>query len=748
MIYSLLSGSPPTTPRPSRNTASGTATIVIRGDQVLLDTGSEALPVDQNILKMFSPSEEVHYEIRGTVISLSPITTPEQPVQGSLPDAAVFTPDKNTLQKPTVADVQVFPPLHKTPGLYAFTTCQSALSFLQQSGNTEVAAPIEDIINADKIVLVFIKEAADGSMTAEIHPLEDALPLLGITGSLLKSDVFRKMPAEQLLSLLSTCGSLPTSELIDIDKQLIHAGIHIPSIRAGSATVQEEMLFQWLQTSLGSSLTPAQCAELIPVKPAQQIVAMMQAISSELPSEVKDLLPHPDTFTLTSPQQERAPSREMLQKPFSALGFDLESLLASAAPPRSPDKVHSSLKSLLLNLISRFGAAAEAQNIVQGNPAMQPSESTVSADSAPGRPAIALHKLHLQELHRAIALSVVNINSLHAILTPNADAADGTISYTAPPHVNGGSSVPPLSRILQNSAEIEQIITRAEQISRSDQAILLQEEQLPVSGNHQSGQRSISSISTALTQELGILASPGAPFSSIPENSTFTSFDPEVAKTLVRIQKLLMLLDTALSTLDNETSDHLRSPSLTKNTIEAPESSKGETASHTSTDPGFSGDKSASLSVQLKNMLTTIESLQVLAKPVATEDGTRQIITLPVKFGNEFTEVVIQLNDQRKQEKRNQTTAHFAVDINISPPRLGPIRTHLDYSPSKTLHITMTFERKATLTWFKEQVPLLQKELKNRIATPATITFTTAKKQPASEKTTVSGINSIIDMKV
>lgn len=101
----------------------------------------------------------------------------------------------------------------------------------------------------------------------------------------------------------------------------------------------------------------------------------------------------------------------------------------------------------------------------------------------------------------------------------------------------------------------------------------------------------------------------------------------------------------------------------------------------------------------VESLIDKIESFQLLAHKSQGNNGTYQIITLPVKIGNEWTEINFQLLHS-KQKKKGRKSPKFSVSIDIAPKFLGEIHINLDYGQNKKLKLSAEFGKKETYTWF------------------------------------------------
>jgi hypothetical protein len=152
----------------------------------------------------------------------------------------------------------------------------------------------------------------------------------------------------------------------------------------------------------------------------------------------------------------------------------------------------------------------------------------------------------------------------------------------------------------------------------------------------------------------------------------------------------------------------------------------------------------------VEQLINKIESLQVLAKQVATPDGSSQILELPVKIGNEWTDVTLQIIKREADKKKNSgEQKHFTVYLDAAPSRLGGIHTILDYEKGKNLSITMEFEHKEVTSWFLRNQEQIRKTLQENQMHFVSLCF----KAPTVERTdngneTLAKINKNLDIRV
>ncbi|MCX7726856.1 MAG: hypothetical protein N2053_08400, partial [Chitinispirillaceae bacterium] len=112
-----------------------------------------------------------------------------------------------------------------------------------------------------------------------------------------------------------------------------------------------------------------------------------------------------------------------------------------------------------------------------------------------------------------------------------------------------------------------------------------------------------------------------------------------------------------------------------------------------------------------EGLIDKIESFQLLAQKLQGHNGTSQVIVLPVKIGDEWTEVNIQLFNC-KQKNKGRKSSKFLVSIEIAPRSLGEIHIHLDYNQNKKLQLCAEFEKDETYNWFSKHKEELNETLR------------------------------------
>jgi RNAse (barnase) inhibitor barstar len=105
---------------------------------------------------------------------------------------------------------------------------------------------------------------------------------------------------------------------------------------------------------------------------------------------------------------------------------------------------------------------------------------------------------------------------------------------------------------------------------------------------------------------------------------------------------------------------------------------------------------------QVETMLSRFESLQLLSKPVPTADGQQQILSFPVKFGEEWTDVKIILNKKKNRKKNKNNQKNFSVRMHVAPSNCGAVSINMDYNLKYKLNVNIEFEKNESRVWFNK----------------------------------------------
>ncbi|MFX1589892.1 MAG: hypothetical protein ACFFC1_17250, partial [Promethearchaeota archaeon] len=105
---------------------------------------------------------------------------------------------------------------------------------------------------------------------------------------------------------------------------------------------------------------------------------------------------------------------------------------------------------------------------------------------------------------------------------------------------------------------------------------------------------------------------------------------------------------------------------------------------------------------QVEAALSRLESLQLLAKPTPTSEGQQQILSFPMKIGEEWTDVNILLIKERLKKRGKVGGNKFAVRMYVSPSQTGSIIVNMDYHVKHKLNVRIEFEKNEARLWFNK----------------------------------------------
>lgn len=138
---------------------------------------------------------------------------------------------------------------------------------------------------------------------------------------------------------------------------------------------------------------------------------------------------------------------------------------------------------------------------------------------------------------------------------------------------------------------------------------------------------------------------------------------------------------------------------------------------------------------QVETALSRLESMQLLAKPTPTTDGQQQILSLPVKIGEEWTDVNILLIKKRDKKKGKISGNKFAVRMYVSPSQTGSIIVNMNYHKKHKLSVKIEFEKNEARLWFNKHKEQLINGLKeNGMPSIALSLESASSKKPAKKR--------------
>jgi hypothetical protein len=105
--------------------------------------------------------------------------------------------------------------------------------------------------------------------------------------------------------------------------------------------------------------------------------------------------------------------------------------------------------------------------------------------------------------------------------------------------------------------------------------------------------------------------------------------------------------------------------------------------------------------------------LQILSAQTRGADIQQQVFALPVKIGQEWTEVQVKFIQGRRRGEKKEGGGHVSVYLNVAPSALGEVGAHLDFHPPASLKLSFQFAKPEATLWFRERAGELREALAN-----------------------------------
>ncbi len=150
-----------------------------------------------------------------------------------------------------------------------------------------------------------------------------------------------------------------------------------------------------------------------------------------------------------------------------------------------------------------------------------------------------------------------------------------------------------------------------------------------------------------------------------------------------------------------------------------------------------------------ETLLNRLETFQLLSHTTHAADGQNQIVALPIKIGEEWSEVHIKLIKKRNA-KRKHPTGDVSILLNVNPSSIGEVSMQLDYSNKKYLTINFSFESEDTKNWFKSMRKDIQNSIQNLGFTISKLQFgnRTTNRPQSTNKSKHNASDRIMDVKI
>ena len=588
-------------------------------------------------------------------------------------------------------------------GVFAFSSVEDAQQFLSADGTTDEAFARELARRLSEDGVITVRTTACGtleSVATILLPGELAQEVESQAGQF-SSRAFQSIPPVLFEQLLSSRGSVNFDLLRQLDRLALDQQMPAASIRAGSREAQTAALEQWLHTAVDSGVKPAAIAALLPVFSASSIIDSLEELAASGPQLQGQTasLPSAESFSLTAEALGTADRAQLLPLIFKRLGFDVEHTLAVSG---TPDK--NALKPMLLELA---GTLAPPQALDSGD----------EAGSAPFPDALRTLAARLDECEQE-AVSLIATAAAPGAPDKAADPAQQAATPQGPSGLVAHARQELQGMLQARFTELKSLVDRlpgslneaASGSQKSAEAFLAE------ARNRFSEQLNLvqSDVQKFAKQLSSLLSQGGAPS---PEEESA----PIASKTAASAQNPLAALQNSLPELSQKLEEFrpslirqmetfLREPAH-EGSHRAESAAKGASADEAALQGSGAKDApSAHVRQNLETLLTRVESFQLLARQVETASGGQQILAMPIKIGNEWTEMHVRFV-RRDGRSKGPGRQNYAVYINVAPALLGAISARMDYHSQKSLNVTMEFESGQTLGWFASRKADLRKAL-------------------------------------
>jgi hypothetical protein len=105
---------------------------------------------------------------------------------------------------------------------------------------------------------------------------------------------------------------------------------------------------------------------------------------------------------------------------------------------------------------------------------------------------------------------------------------------------------------------------------------------------------------------------------------------------------------------------------------------------------------------QAISAIERLESMQLLARPARTAEGEQQVLAIPVRLDDEWSEMQIHLLKKRGG-KRAKRPSRFTLNVHVAPSALGSVDAKIEYAAGKSCVIDLGFEKPAVRSWFERR---------------------------------------------
>lgn len=704
--------------RVERQIDSSTYVIGLGQSRMTVQLTGGALSVGQRV-NITERDRTVVIEQLGRRTPAGAATAGDSFLQSNAPAAAASTPPGCTV----LLDNRI------AEGFYTFDSSSDLFNFLGRSPATDpaLATALDRLLAENGLVTVRTSRLEDNKTAAALLSPDDVSRELDALPSGFASRVFQSIPASVFKQFLVDRGSLSLDLMRALDGFAQALQLPASAARAGSAEAQQAALLQWL-TAVSDARAPSrELSSLIPAFSAASLIDALRELANAATGfpEVIASLPQPERFGLTAETLAQSPDRSLLFNViFKRLGLDFENTLATAG---TADK--GGLKPVLLGIaqaVEQALAGAAASDPAQRLRALVTEFEKAGAslvDTATARPAFPSVKTDSaapQGPERARDTLVSDFRTLFQSRTGELRRQADMLLYGAAGRAESGTGNGRTAGLRQEAG------TRFDTVAQRMNTVL---QQLP-------------DDLRSLIEQYRL--------------SSWVRSDPNAAALLRTVEDALRLLEKMAADFSRKLED-FRS-SLIKGQVSAAAGAFNRLPADRLEQPSKQtvsagdGDGTVLISQSLRQSLETamsrIESSQLLARPCPTAAGDQQIVALPVKVGNEWTEMHVRFVRRRAAKGGSSGPGRYTVYLNVAPSLLGAISCRIEYLQKKNSVVSLEFESPETKAWFAGRRNDLRKALL-AIGLPSPhISFSLGDSPPKSgSETAQPQSNAIIDLK-
>ena len=574
-------------------------------------------------------------------------------------------------------DIVLKPEPKLKEGYYKFDSIKTALSWITENKEIRADIPWQKLsaIFKDGPVVLKVYESAIGDTRASlISPDKVNTDIEHFVQSNLKADIWKNIPSSVLVNLLSDRKEIPLERLLQIDKllsandgsrpetgaQTHHDGAASENTPVPMSKGLEAAFGQWLAIALDKD-SPVEA--LAARAPAPDGTGLMDFLKNIDASRQNSGVASPEPLE----NEDAALSRSTVinaQRPeaviidaFKRLGLDFESALLKSQSADGSDTQAQNLKVRLLALQSAIDSTTSNTEIPDTRKVLMDNKAILLDIAAKLNALVQSAQLTVHENESSVHTQTVSKdffssleNSAKEIVGRMQDSGTGTLQQLA-----------------------DKIKDLADMVRDFAQRTVAGEERLP---------KELAERITGQTRQ----------------QSEIESLTKNILKQLDGAVK--SLTETGVSPALRDLAGHLTD--LASQTTKLAEKLAP-----------FDRGPLDTLKQQVEQVLTHVESMQVLAKQVSFADNQQQVISLPMKIDGQWTDVVVKFLKRKGPSKKGPSKKNVSVVIHVAPTLLGEVTVFMDYNGKKNFSMRMEFEKTSSRVWFENNRTEFSKAMGN-----------------------------------